>query len=95
MAHILKIKVIPRSSRSALTLDKQGQIKVYLTSPPEGGKANKELIKLIAHTLGCSQEKVILRTGATSRTKQISLELDLSYEEILTKLGLAVQTRLT
>ena len=95
MALILEIKVSPRSNRSCITIDKAGRIKVYLTSPPEDGKANQELIKLFAKKLGCPQSAVTLVGGATFRVKQLQLDINLSYDEILTKLGLAVQSRLT
>ena len=94
MPLILEIKVTPSSGRSEICLDKKGNLKAFLKSPPEGGKANRELIKLIAKSLKCPQSAVSLIGGATYRNKKIKLDLHLSYQEILSKLGLAIQTTL-
>ena len=93
MQLILKIKVIPNSSKSVLSLDQEGHIKAHLISQPEQGKANKELIQLIAKKIGCNQSAVTLINGETFRIKHIQVDTNLSYDEILIKLGLAVQTR--
>jgi len=94
MSLIIEIKVQPSSGRSVLRLDKKGCLKAYLKSPPEEGKANAELLKLIARELSCPQGSVRLIAGATFRTKRIELILPLSYEQLLTKLGLVTQTTL-
>ena len=94
MSLIIAIKVQPSSGRSVLQLDKKGCLKAYLKSAPEDGKANAELLKLIARELNCPQASVRLVGGATFRTKRIELVLPLSYEQLLTKLGLVTQTTL-
>ncbi len=91
---MLEIKVTPRSGRSELLLDKKGKLRAFLKSAPEGGKANKELIKLLAKSLKCSQSIITIVVGATHRTKIIKLDLLLSYDEVLIKLGLSYQTSL-
>lgn len=91
---IIEMKVVPSSGKSALVLDKSGRLKAFLKSPPEDGKANKELCKLLAQSLGCTQSAVTIIAGATSRNKKILLEIPLSFDEMLSKLGLAIQTKL-
>ena len=63
MSIIITIKVIPSSGRLAWKLDKSGQLKCYLTEPPEKGKANRELIGYIAKTLGLPLGDVVLIRG--------------------------------
>lgn len=94
MGLLLEIKVIPSSGRSMFQLDVSGKLKAYLTSAPEGGKANKELIKLLAKGLSCSQSVLSIVMGATSRTKKIMIDLPLTRDDVITKLGFAVQTSL-
>ncbi len=94
MALVFEIKVSPSSGRSAFVLDKSGKLKAFLKSPPEGGKANRELIKLLARSLKYPQSALTIVSGATFRNKKIKLERDLSFEEILSKLGLAIQQNL-
>ena len=50
----------------------QGEaIKARIAAPPEKGKANKELIKLIAKTFDVAKSQVELVSGATQRRKTI------------------------
>lgn len=94
MGLLLEIKVIPNSGRSTFHLDESGKLKAYLLSVPEGGKANKELVKLLAKMLGCSQWAIKIVMGATARTKKISIDLPLTHDEVIHKLGFAVQTKI-
>lgn len=88
MTLIVELKVIPSSGKQKFVLDKSGQLKCYLKSPPEKGKANKELIKLIATKLHCSQNMIEIAAGFTGRKKKIKVNNDYSYQEFLEKLGL-------
>ncbi len=94
MSLILNIKVTPRSGRSHIMLDASGNLKIYLKSAPEDGKANKELIKLFSKRLRCPQAAITIVSGAASRTKKIHIDLSLSYDQLLAKLELAIQTSL-
>ncbi|MFA5307113.1 MAG: DUF167 domain-containing protein [Candidatus Babeliales bacterium] len=94
MAVILEIKVIPSSGRQDLFRDKSGSLKCHLKNPPENGKANAELIKMLAKNLGLGQNAVQLLSGATARKKIIKIESSLSLEELLRELGIESQTTL-
>lgn len=94
MALIVEIQVIPSSGKSLVILDRSRKLKAYVKSPPEDGKANRELCKLVAQLLGCPQYLVSIAAGATSRKKKLYLDIPLSFEQILAKLGLAIQTKL-
>jgi len=91
MATLLQIKVVPQSGRQELIGDKSGIIKCFLKSPPEGGKANEELVKFISKCLGLPQQQVLIVQGATSRKKVLRIESSLTKEKLLQKLGLNVQ----
>ena len=45
-----------------------------VSTPPESGKANKALIKLLAKRLGVAQSAVTLVTGETQRLKRLSIK---------------------
>jgi uncharacterized protein (TIGR00251 family) len=94
MGLIIEIKVIPRSGKSTFQLDPSGKLRAYLVSPPEDGKANKELIKLLAQGLSCTQSAIRIVAGATVRNKKIHIDLPLTRDDVITKLGFAVQTKL-
>jgi uncharacterized protein (TIGR00251 family) len=85
------VKVVPSSGRSMASLDKNNQLKWYLKSPPEDGKANQELIKAVAQALKVPQKMVTIVTGATSRTKLIRVTTDHTYEQLLDAVGIEKQ----
>lgn len=80
---IIEVKVMPQSGRQAFQLDKNGQLKCYLTSVPEKGKANKELTKFIAKRLKVPQHHIELVSGQTTRLKKLKIFTDLNYEQFL------------
>ena len=48
-------------------------LKIYLTAAPVQGKANKELIKLLAEKLGVSKSKVKIIRGEKSKEKVVEV----------------------
>jgi uncharacterized protein (TIGR00251 family) len=94
MALVFLVKVTPRSGRVAWSLDKAGRLKCALKSAPERGEANQELIKLIARALKVSAQDVQIISGATSRDKLIKVPLEITFEALLTMLGIEKQMSL-
>ncbi len=68
------VKVIPRSSRAEIVGKEGDAVKVRVTSPPEGGKANKELLETLSRWLGVRKSRVKIVAGETSRKKLIEVE---------------------
>ncbi|MCT4556757.1 MAG: DUF167 domain-containing protein [Pelagimonas sp.] len=64
----LDVRVTPKAARNAVVHDGAG-LRVYVTTAPEGGKANAAVIKLLSKALGVSKSRLLLRKGATSRDK--------------------------
>ena len=77
----LKVRVKPRASRRAVLDCREGVWQVSLTSPPEGGKANKELLKFLSKVLKVPLSNMEIQSGDKSRNKSISVP-GLSEEEI-------------
>jgi uncharacterized protein len=65
----LVVRVTPNSSSNHISLESDGKLAVKLTSPPVEGKANKDLVKLIAKKLGIPQSDVSIKRGEHSRDK--------------------------
>ena len=78
---VIRIKVLPRSSRNRIIGCKDGLLKVKLTAPPVEGKANKSLKELLAKTLGLPKGNVEIVSGARSRTKSVRID-GLSLEDV-------------
>jgi uncharacterized protein (TIGR00251 family) len=72
-AIIFAVRVIPRSSRSEITGEHDGALKVKLAAPPVDGAANEELIALLAKEFGVSKSAVTIVGGQTSKTKTVSV----------------------
>lgn len=94
MNSVFDIKVTPSSSRQQWTLDKNGTLKCFLKSPPEKGKANKELIEFLSKTLGIAKKEIEIISGLTSRKKRVTLPLIISFDGLLKKLGIEQQQSL-
>ncbi len=91
VAIIVEVKVVPSSGRSECKLEAAGKLKCYVKAPPENGKANKELIKMLAKMLGISSGDIDILSGETSRNKRVKIDLNISFEELLARMGIERQ----
>lgn len=71
---IIQVKVKPNARVSTLEPTDGGPWLAQLKSPPVDGKANKELIELIAEHFGCSKSAVSIKSGASGRIKLVKVE---------------------
>lgn len=70
---ILLVKAKPNSRAASLTQQDDGTWLAQLKSPPVDGKANAELIALVAREFGCSRSKITIKTGGGSRLKRVEI----------------------
>ena len=70
----IAVRVTPRGGREALTRDDAGAIHIRVTAPPEDGKANAAVRKLLARALGIAPSRLTLTGGATSRDKVFRID---------------------
>ena len=82
----LRVKVIPRSSKSGILGKHDGRLKVRVNSPPVDGEANKELIKILSKSLGIAKSAIFLVAGESSRNKTLVVATD-SPGEIFSRLS--------
>ena len=73
-ARIVQIRVTPRARESSLTQLSDGTWVAKLKSPPVDGKANAELIALVAEQFGCRKAAVSIKSGAGGRTKLVRID---------------------
>lgn len=69
----LQVKVVPGASRSEIVGRLGEALKVRVAAPPEGGKANREVLALLAERLGSPAADVVLVSGASSPSKIVEL----------------------
>jgi uncharacterized protein (TIGR00251 family) len=67
----LRVRVIPRSSMNVLTGETGGCLGVKLTTPPVGGRANKDLVKFLGKKLKIAPSSIRILHGHSSREKTL------------------------
>ncbi len=70
----IQIKVKPNARVSTLDEVADGPWLARLKSPPVDGKANQELVALIARHMGCAKSAVTIKSGASGRIKWVQIE---------------------
>lgn len=73
-AVVIQVKVKPRAKVSELTQASDGTWVAKLKSPPVDGKANEELVRLVAEKFQCGKAAVTIKAGASGRTKLVRVE---------------------
>ncbi len=68
---ILQVKVKPRARVSELSQAADGTWVAKLKAPPVEGKANEELVGLVAEKFRCRKAAVTIKAGASGRTKLV------------------------
>ncbi len=70
----LQVKVKPNARESSLVSQEDGSWLAQLKSPPVDGKANKELIALVATHFSLHKARVRIKTGTTGRFKLVEID---------------------
>ena len=70
---LLLVKVKPNARQTSLQRQADGSWLAQLKSPPVDGKANAELIALVAREFGCAKSAVGITSGAGARTKRVRI----------------------
>jgi uncharacterized protein (TIGR00251 family) len=70
---VIRINVKPGSRESQLEELNNGSSFVTLRSPPVDGKANAELIAVVAKHFKVSKSAVTIKSGAGARIKQVTI----------------------
>jgi uncharacterized protein len=71
---MIQVKVKPNARASTLEQAADGTWLAQLKSPPVDGKANEELIVLVAKHFACRKSAVTIRSGASGRMKLVRIE---------------------
>lgn len=69
----IALRVTPKASRNEIRAGEDG-LRAYVTVVPEGGKANREVQKLLAKALGVAKTRLTLIRGETARDKVFRLD---------------------
>ncbi len=69
-----RVKVKPNSKSPKIIEAEDGSLIVHLKSPPIDGKANEELIKVLADKYDIPKSYITIKSGLTSRQKLVEIE---------------------
>jgi uncharacterized protein (TIGR00251 family) len=69
----LRLRVSPGASRAGVIGRHGGAWKVRVAAPPEGGRANDAVVRLLAETLSVPRDAVRLVSGQSARDKIVEL----------------------
>jgi len=68
----LHLRVVPGSSRSEIVGPLGDRLKVRVTAPPEGGRANRAVVRLLRDWLGGDAE-IVAGHGSPDKTARVGL----------------------
>lgn len=79
------VYVVPKSSKTQISITENGKIKLWLNAPPIDGKANESCIRFIAKIFNLPKSRVNITAGDKSRYKTILVygEPDILYQTLL------------
>ena len=72
---LIRVKVKPNSRLSALEQIPDGGWLAQIKAAPIDGKANEELIALVANQFNCRKSAVSIKSGASGRLKLVRIEV--------------------
>jgi uncharacterized protein (TIGR00251 family) len=84
---VVALHVQPAARRTAITGLYGDRLKIAVTAPADGGRANAQLVRFIATQLRVASATVELLSGAASRDKRVAIPLNLAAEQIVAALA--------
>jgi uncharacterized protein YggU (UPF0235/DUF167 family) len=70
----VSVRVIPRAKSASVEMLADGGLKVKVTAPADGGRANAAVLALVADHFGVPKRAVRLLQGATRRQKLLDID---------------------
>lgn len=71
---VLRVKVKPNAKKQSIQTADDGSLVISLKSPPVDGKANEELIRLLAKEFSVAKARIQIKSGSSSRQKIIQID---------------------
>jgi uncharacterized protein (TIGR00251 family) len=69
----LALKITPNAKCSELLGWEEGVLKLKIAAPAVDGKANAELVRFLAATLGVPKSQIVILKGETARNKLLEV----------------------
>lgn len=72
---LLSVYIQPNSSKSEISGEHDGMLKIRIASPAVDGKANRELVKFLAKHFKIKKNQITIKSGETSRRKILKINI--------------------
>ncbi len=82
---IIRLFVLPRSSKNMIVGEHDGALKIKLTAPPVDGSANKLCVKFLSKQLNISKSRLEIISGHTNRNKRLKVYFEDYKNKIVEK----------
>lgn len=73
-ALLFRVRVVPRASRSEISGEHDGALRVRVAAPPVEGAANEELMRTLAKAFGVPVRDVLIVGGHASKLKLVQVK---------------------
>jgi uncharacterized protein (TIGR00251 family) len=73
---IFTVKVKPNSKQQSIAEQPDGSLTIHLKSPPVDGKANQELIVLLAKKFKVPKSAIAIKSGLSSKNKLVEIAIE-------------------
>lgn len=70
---VLTLRVTPRARRNTITPEGD-LLRIHVTAPPEDGRANRAVLKLLAKAMGVAPSRLTVIRGEVARDKLVRLD---------------------
>lgn len=70
---VIKVRAQPGARRNGVTGVREGELCVAVTAPPDRGRANDAIVKVLATALGVPRSRIGLISGPTNRHKRFAV----------------------
>lgn len=78
VGNLFAVRVTPRAASNRISVDELEdgslQVRVYITTVPENGKANQAVLKLLAKEMGVAKTSLTIVKGVTDRNKMVQVK---------------------
>lgn len=71
----VQVRVKPNAKQVKVIEEEEGNLVISLKSPPVDGKANAELIEVLADWFGVSKKSVRIKLGLSSKRKLVEIDV--------------------
>ena len=70
---LIKVKIHAGASKTCVTGELDGRLKIDIAAPAVDGKANAALLSFLAKKIGCAKNALAIKSGVRSKLKTLAV----------------------